>query len=305
MSDSDFFSLKELLDEYLSRLESSKEKDPRKNKLLLEIKEKLSIAAGGQHRVDLYEKYLPLTFIEYWKETQFDKFLEEYEINFNKRLEASTDKGKLFEIEIKSLEIKDLNSNTLTDDITKDGEYLGYLIAINGDNPNIYQLVYHLTKYEFGINVHTVEESNDFFDDEYWNSAVNSYQQIFRKLHWVCNGYLNAKKLELVKGLKFKPQEVLNNELSHAKGDNEKLSNKQQVLLIHKLGILELPSIQNLSLQNQGKLFGRLFGKNEKNTEDYIRYRHGKNIDKKYSLNLPEVQKAVSELLKEIGHENL
>jgi hypothetical protein len=303
MPESEFLSLKQLLDEYFSRLESSKEKDPRKNQLLIEIKQKLAVAGTGQNKIEAYEKYMPLAFLDYWKEVFFDKFFDEYTEQFQSRLEASTDKEKLFEIEIKSLEIYDLSDTPLTGDIKVDGQKLGFALAVNGDNPILSSLIHHITKYEFGVELHLIDNRDDFFDEEYWDLVLKSYQEIFRKLHWVCIGYLNAKKINYIKttSLQYSNKEM--GSKLEQKNEPEKLSNKQQILLVHKLGILDLPTIKNLTTQNQGKLFAKLFGRNEKNTEDYIRYRNGKNVQKKFSLTLPEVQKGVADLLKELGLE--
>lgn len=152
--------------------------------------------------------------------------------------------------------------------------------------------------------MHLMESRDDFFNVEYWNLALKRFQEIFHKLHWVCIGYLNAKKAQHLKKIRSDYQNPVNSTGTQQAYSPDKLSNKQQVLLIHKLGFLDLPLIQDLTIQNQGKLFAKLFGRNEKNTEDYIRYRNGK-CDKKHSLNLPEVQKAINDLLKEVGLDNL
>lgn len=46
---------------------------------------------------------------------------------------------------------------------------------------------------------------------------------------------------------------------------------KDQILLIHLLGILDIPSIKNLTTEKKGQLFGRLLNRNEKNVTEYIR----------------------------------
>jgi hypothetical protein len=81
----------------------------------------------------------------------------------------------------------------------------------------------------------------------------------------------------------------------------DKLSNKQQVLLLHKLGVFNIQAIKNLTDIQKGKLFGHLLNRNDDNTENYIRYREGINVDRKYSLSLPKVEDKVLQLLKELG----
>ncbi|MCP1385252.1 hypothetical protein [Runella salmonicolor] len=47
---------------------------------------------------------------------------------------------------------------------------------------------------------------------------------------------------------------------------------KEQIILLHKLGFLNLPIIEKLTTEQKGVLFGRLLGYSTDNTEDYIRY---------------------------------
>ena len=303
MSDnSDYNSLDNLLNEYFERIQSSRDKNPNSNKLFLDVKEKLHIVHDGQKKVAIYEEFLPYKFVDFWKERLFDKLLEEYITIFEQRLEDSTDYQILVNIEIKSLAIDNLDNCSLSGDTELDGKKLGYLIAINGDNPILMNLVHNVTKYEFQSDfIHPLQKNSDVFEQEYWNRLFTEYQKIFRKLHWVCVGFLNAKKVAYLKEV----QSNLQNKIVGSLEKREKLTNKQQVLILHKLGILDLPVIQSLSIQNQGKLFARLFSRNEKNTEDYIRYRRGKKVDKKFSLELPEVENAVTDLLNELGIKNV
>ncbi len=57
----------------------------------------------------------------------------------------------------------------------------------------------------------------------------------------------------------------------------ENTSHKQQILILHYLGILDQHNITNVK---KGLLFSKLLNKNDKNTENYIRYVDGK-IDEK------------------------
>lgn len=79
------------------------------------------------------------------------------------------------------------------------------------------------------------------------------------------------------------------------RSEKDKLSTKQQILLLHKLGIFDLEQIQSLTEQKRGILFGNLLNRNEKNAEDTIRNRHAQ---------LPEkIQAPVLDLLKKLGLE--
>src|SRR5262249_51407150 len=68
---------------------------------------------------------------------------------------------------------------------------------------------------------------------------------------------------------------------TNAVGKGE-FSHKSQLLLLYKLGILDLPIFENLTDIQRGKLFVRLLNRSVPNTENYIRYRHGKDADSKY-----------------------
>ena len=294
--------IKELIEEYLIKLKSSKEQDPEKNLLFIEIREKFSVAINGLSAVSPYEKLLPLTFIKFWKEHLFDKLYEDYIEEFTKRMALSSDKEKLLEIEAQSLSI-DVSDTSITGNIEIDGKKLGYLISINGDNPVLANLIGKVTKYDFGVEEHLMDHADDYLDEEFWQLKLESFSKIFRKLHWVAVGYLTAQKRQYIKSISIvTPISAVSEEAENANGRT--MSHKQQILLLQKLGVFDLPKIRELTMQNQGKLFAKLLNKNEKNTEDYIRYRNGKNTDKKYSLDGPAVQKEVNELLKDLGLEN-
>jgi hypothetical protein len=294
------FSFEALVQEYLTQLAASKEKDPNKNPLLLEIRKKLSVAITGFNTTSLYEQELQLSFIDFWKGRYFDKLYEEYVHEFQTRMDVSTDKQMLLAIEVKNLTI-DIGDLELTGDIEIDGKKLGCQIAISGDNPPLGGLIYDLTKYKFGMTEHVFRNRDDFLTEEYWKLSLIRYQEIFRKLHWVAYGYLTAKKLSYVKSLST---QVLQEPTLGDQVSARQMSHKQQILLLMKLGVFDLPIVSKLSTQNQGKLFSRLLSRNEKNTEDYIRYKNGRNVDKKFSLEGPTVQNEVISLLKELGIEN-
>jgi hypothetical protein len=75
--------------------------------------------------------------------------------------------------------------------------------------------------------------------------------------------------------------------------EKDKLTTKQQILLLHILGIFDLPHIQSLTEQKRGILFGYLLNRNEKNTEDTIRNRFAPFPEK--------IHKPVLDLLKALG----
>ncbi|MBN8851363.1 MAG: hypothetical protein BGO55_09325 [Sphingobacteriales bacterium 50-39] len=82
-------------------------------------------------------------------------------------------------------------------------------------------------------------------------------------------------------------------------------SHRSQILLLHRLGIFDLEIFKNLTDVQRGKLFGRLLNRNIDNTENYIRYRKGKNVDVKYRLENRQSVRPVEDLLRECSLENL
>jgi hypothetical protein len=87
--------------------------------------------------------------------------------------------------------------------------------------------------------------------------------------------------------------------------EKDKLSHKAQILLLHRLGILDLPIFSSLTDIQRGKLFGHLLNRSDDNTENYIRYRNGKNIEAKYKLDNSKATKLVETLLRDCGLDKL
>jgi hypothetical protein len=304
------FSVKELMEEYWRLLESSKEKDPSKNPLFLEIQGKINTSMKGYALIAPYEIRMELSFVDFWREYFGEQHVNDYMLDLHERMDISTDSDNLLKLEMVSLHM-DVTNYKLTGDLQLDGKKLGYLIAVKGDNPSIASLVHEITAYPFGIRVHVLEKNDDFFNENYWLEVQRSYQEVFRKLHWVNMGYSSAKKLHEIKKdfpeameLSYIPEAQRQPTLVNTIEPNDKWTLKQQLLLMQKLGILDLPVISGLSMQNQGKLLARLLGKNEKNTEDLIRYRKGKNVDSKFKLDTLANEKQVLDLLKELGIQN-
>jgi hypothetical protein len=93
-------------------------------------------------------------------------------------------------------------------------------------------------------------------------------------------------------------------------GDNkttekDKLTHKAQILLLHRLGILDLLVFAELTDIQRGKLFGHLLNRSDDNTENYIRYRKGKGVDTKYKLDNAKAVNSVEKLLRDCGLEKL
>lgn len=84
------------------------------------------------------------------------------------------------------------------------------------------------------------------------------------------------------------------NEVLHIPKQKE-TTTKQQVLLLHTLGIFNLPEFGKITVQQQGILFGFLLNRNAKNTEDTIRNRFDES-----QFSAKDKQK-VLELLQQLG----
>ena len=78
---------------------------------------------------------------------------------------------------------------------------------------------------------------------------------------------------------------------------------KDQILLLHKLGILDLPAIKDLTTENKGKLFARLLNRNVKNVTECIRTCHP--TGHKQAADNPYIYEnkvnAVNQLLTDVG----
>ena len=79
---------------------------------------------------------------------------------------------------------------------------------------------------------------------------------------------------------------------------------KNQILLLHKLGVFDAQAIKNLTTENKGKLFAWLLNRNEKNVTECIR-----NCDpngNKQAVDNPYIYEnkvaAVNQLLKDVGY---
>ena len=80
-----------------------------------------------------------------------------------------------------------------------------------------------------------------------------------------------------------------------------KLSHKQQILVLFYLGFFDLPKIKELSNQKKAKIISAIINKDEKNTSDYIRYYNGKKTLNKFNCKTPANISVVNQILKEIS----
>ncbi len=82
------------------------------------------------------------------------------------------------------------------------------------------------------------------------------------------------------------------------------LTHKQKVLLLHEIGVFDLPKIAEITDVNKAKLFGSILQSSVDNTEDLIRYRgqkSSKGIKDAVFLHDQKTTEKVNEVLKEVG----
>ena len=85
-------------------------------------------------------------------------------------------------------------------------------------------------------------------------------------------------------------------EFHNKKQKSEEATHKQQILILHYLGILDQ---FNITTVKKGRLFSQLLNRNDKNTEDYIRY-VGERVEKN-NLKSDKNLEYVYDLFEEIG----
>jgi len=85
----------------------------------------------------------------------------------------------------------------------------------------------------------------------------------------------------------------------------EKLSHKQQTLLLEHLGFFDLPKFTNLTTEKKGILLSYLLNRNEKNSTEYFRNFFGvKNVPKNMISKTKKNKEKVNELLSSLGFKN-
>lgn len=161
-------------------------------------------------------------------------FFEEYKKDFNKKYIESADKELLIKLEIEEFERKDFSLKKRN---SRYGFFeIGYLIAVNGDDPIIFNIVNKITKYNM----------YEYYDDLYDGGPVKVsksnfkqyYEECRRSLPRLANGYIAAKKVQFLKELKSnQPDDLhLGNEVIP---EYEFKTAAQKIAWLHELGILK------------------------------------------------------------------
>lgn len=152
---------------------------------------------------------------------------------------------------------------------------------------------------EFPVNIEDLRQCWDIAYYDLGEAAKGCAEGLYVQ-------FLKEKKMEINNPKFEKGNEPLPETIQTNSKNN--LSHKQQILLLEKLGVFEIPEIKKLTGLQIGKLFSYLLNRDEKNTNTYFRNR---SLDKKQvSMDKDFVKtdtnvKRVSEILKEIGLEKL
>lgn len=121
----------------------------------------------------------------------YNENFENYKREFADRYLKSTDKELLIKLEIERTELK--ISGTKRKEAKVDFTEIGYLIAVNGENPIIYNLIYNLTRYH-------VWDYYDLSNHLPNNISTAEYHEECRsQLPNICSGYIRAKKIQFLK----------------------------------------------------------------------------------------------------------
>ncbi len=172
------------------------------------------------------------------------------------------------------------------------------------------------------MNLH-FKEAKESFNKTYKNiTSIDAKKEyLLTRIERAKNSIANLKNqphfLELESNQKYfsdgieflKYLEGLNEEINPKeeieKPAKDKLTHKQQILLLHSIGFFDLTIISSLSNKQKGVLVSHVLNRTEKDSEDLIRYFGGKKKEKKFETKTPANIKAVKELLKQIGREDI
>jgi hypothetical protein len=145
-----------------------------------------------------------------------------------------------------------------------------------------------------GIQIHFIIAEEFRYDPNKWKEHI-AKKKLVPSLN-DCENFLN-------KGIN-KPE--AQNLIEDSKKEKDKLTHKQQVILLERLGVFQSELLNSLTIEQKGKLFSHLLNRDEKNTTEYIR---NLNMPKKsvskdvYFVKTDENIKKVSQLVKELGLE--
>lgn len=134
-----------------------------------------------------------------------------------------------------------------------------------------------------------------------YNRYINAYEELEEEEKFGIEKF-NEEKFHFFRFYEEFSGMVGSAEISNLKKSTDKLTNKQQVLLLIQLGIHETEFFKKLSETEKGILFGHLLNRDEKNTEDNFRYVLGKRVNQETkSIYTSKNIKVVNVLLEKVG----
>lgn len=191
-----------------------------------------------------------------------------------------------------------------------------YILGIGRDEDTVNldyceQLVYDVYQNVSIGKVKYLYEYSGFLVQDYGNGELEKKVLIEQYLEDISTGVSIAFVLPVLKEelRKFNDKPLLSeSELRtiDIRNDKDKLTNKQQILLLNKLGVFDLPILGNLTMENKGKLFSHIINRDEKNSLEYIRNlgRSKSQVSmEKYFVNTEVNVNRVNAILKEVGLE--
>lgn len=167
-------------------------------------------------------------------------------------------------------------------------------------------------EYLFALDITKIEDFLDYHFNTYTSNDLASGKDFILHTSYIVKKCLSQRMpahhpvsgtILSLPPLDFKEDSVLKwlEQAGSESEDNEpdKLTHRQQILLLHSLGVFEIKEIKKMGAEQKGILFGNLLNRNEKNTENYIRYIAQKD-ETKYNIysneNLNKVKGLLSDL---------
>lgn len=159
-----------------------------------------------------------------------------------------------------------------------------------------FKLIYNPLKVSSGLNeiVRFLIEARTKYQNQFMWLSISSNEP---KKNHVPEKHLE-NSIEIVKFIESELEFIENGNTTTTK---DKLTNAQQVLLLIELGFFKLDKVENLTAENKGLLVGYLLNRNEKNTEDFIRYSGGKRGSHNSNAYTKSNIKKVNELLEKLN----
>jgi hypothetical protein len=107
---------------------------------------------------------------------------------------------------------------------------------------------------------------------------------------------------EIIQHCTIKIEESQTSKEDPGKPAKDKLTHKQQILLLHSIGFFDLEIFKYLNETQKGVLVSHIVNRDEKNSEDNIRYVKGKRASEETKGIFTKANlKTVNELLEKVG----